>query len=100
MRIHLVDGTFELFRAYFGAPRATSALGVEVGATRGLLRSLLSLTREPYVTHIACAFDHVVESFRNDLYEGYKTGEGVPADLMAQFPLAEQAAHALGLVVW
>jgi 5'-3' exonuclease len=100
MRVHLVDGTFELFRAYFGAPHAVSPLGLEVGATRGLLRSLLSLAREPHVTHIACAFDHVVESFRNDLYEGYKTGEGVPADLMAQFPLAERAAHALGCVVW
>jgi 5'-3' exonuclease len=100
MRVHLVDGTFELFRAYFGAPRAVSPLGLEVGATRGLLRSLLSLAREPQVTHIACAFDHVIESFRNDLYEGYKTAEGVPADLMAQFPLAERAAHALGCVVW
>jgi 5'-3' exonuclease len=71
-----------------------------VGATRGLLRSLFALLREDGVTHVACAFDHVVESFRNDLYAGYKTSEGVPADLMAQFPLVERAAHALGLVVW
>jgi 5'-3' exonuclease len=100
MRIHLIDGTYELFRAYFGAPAATSPRGSEVGATRGLLRSLLSLLRDDRVTHVACAFDHVVESFRNDLFDGYKTSEGVPADLMAQFPLAERAARALGLVVW
>jgi 5'-3' exonuclease len=100
MRIHLVDGTYELFRAYFGAPRATGRDGVEVGATRGILRSLLSLLREDGVSHVACAFDQVIESFRNTLFEGYKTSEGVPADLMAQFPLAERAAHALGVVVW
>ncbi len=100
MRVHLVDGTYELFRAYFGAPRATGRLGAEVGATRGFLRSMLGLLREPIVTHVAVAFDHVVESFRNDLFDGYKTGEGVPEDLMAQFPLVERAAAALGMVVW
>lgn len=100
MRVHLVDGTYELFRAYFGAPRATGRLGTEVGATRGFLRSMLGLLREPIVTHVAVAFDHVVESFRNDLFDGYKTGEGVPEDLMAQFPLVERAAAALGMVVW
>jgi 5'-3' exonuclease len=100
MRIHLIDGTFELFRAYFGAPKALGPDGAEVGATRGLLRSLLSLLREDGVTHVACAFDHVIESFRNDLFPGYKTGEGVEPDLLAQFPLAERAAQALGLVVW
>ena len=100
MRIHLVDGTYELFRAYFGAPSAAGPDGSEVGATRGILRSLLSLLREEGVSHVACAFDHVIESFRNDLFDGYKTGEGVPADLLAQFPLAERAAHALGVVVW
>ena len=67
---------------------------------RGLLRSMLSLLAEPGVTHVACAFDHVIESFRNGLFPGYKTGEGVPADLMNQFPLAERAAEALGMVVW
>ena len=72
----------------------------EVGATRGILRSLFALLREPGVTHVACAFDHVIESFRNDLFDGYKTSAGVPDDLMAQFPLAERAAHALGIVVW
>ena len=100
MRIHLIDGTYELFRAYFGAPGASGPDGAEVGATRGILRSLLALLREDGVSHVACAFDHVIESFRNELFSGYKTGEGVPADLMAQFPLAERAAQALGLVVW
>jgi 5'-3' exonuclease len=97
MRIHLVDGTYELFRAHYGAAGAEAP---EVGATRGILRSLLALLREPGVTHVACAFDHVIESFRNDLFAGYKTSAGVPAELMAQFPLAERAAAALGLVVW
>jgi 5'-3' exonuclease len=100
LRIHLIDGTYELFRSYFGAPPATTADGAEVGATRGLLRSLLALLREDGVTHVGCAFDQVIESFRNDLFAGYKTGEGVPADLLAQFPLAERAAHGLGLTVW
>jgi 5'-3' exonuclease len=100
MRIHLVDGTYELFRAHFGAPSALGPDGSEVGATRGILRSLLSLLRGEGVSHVACAFDHVIESFRNNLFDGYKTSEGVPADLMSQFPLAERAAHALGLVVW
>jgi 5'-3' exonuclease len=99
MRIHLVDGTYELFRSYFGAPKALHN-GREVGATRGIMRSLLSLLREDGVTHVAVAFDTVIESFRNDLFPGYKTGEGVPDDLMSQFPLAEQAAESLGLVVW
>jgi 5'-3' exonuclease len=100
MRVHLVDGTYELFRAHFGAPAATAPDGTEVGATRGLLRSLLALLREDGVTHVACAFDHVIESFRNRLFAGYKTGEGVPEELMAQFPLAERATQALGLVTW
>jgi 5'-3' exonuclease len=99
-RIHLVDGTYELFRAYFGAPKATVPGGAEVGATRGILRSLFALLREPEVTHVACAFDHVIESFRNDLFDGYKTSAGVPDDLMSQFALAERATHALGIVVW
>ncbi len=100
MRVHLVDGTYELFRCYYGAPPARGPDGAEVGAIRGLVRTLHSLLSEPGVTHVACAFDHVIESFRNDLFAGYKTGEGVPAELMAQFPLAERAAHALGVVVW
>ena len=100
MRIHLVDGTYELFRAYFGAPPALSPSGQEVGATRGLLRSLYSLLGEPDVTHVAVAFDHVIESFRNRLFEGYKTGEGLPEELTSQFALAERGTAALGLVVW
>jgi 5'-3' exonuclease len=100
MKVHLVDGTYELFRSYFGAPAATSPAGREVGATRGLMRSLLGLLTQPDVTHVACAFDHVIESFRNRLYDGYKTSAGVPHDLLAQFELAERATHALGIVVW
>lgn len=100
MKIHLVDGTYELFRNYFGAPPKQAPDGREVGATLGLLRSLLMLLTSPDVTHVACAFDHVIKSFRNDLYSGYKTGEGVDPKLLAQFPLAEDAVTALGLVVW
>ena len=100
MKIHLVDGTFELFRAHFGAPPAHDAAGRPVGAVRGLLATLLSLLREPGVTHVACAFDHVIESFRNALFEGYKTGEGIDPDLLAQFAPAERATAALGIVVW
>src|SRR6185503_14701666 len=100
MHIHLIDGTYELFRSYFGAPEALGPNGVEVGATRGILRSLLALLREDGVTHVACAFDTVIESFRNQLFVGYKTGDGIPEELLAQFPLAERAAHALGVVVW
>ncbi len=100
MRLHLVDGTYELFRSYYGAPPARAPDGREVGAVRGLLRTLLSLLHEDGVSHIACAFDHVIESFRNELFPGYKTGEGVPEELLAQFPLAERAAGALGVVVW
>ncbi len=100
MKIHLVDGTYELFRAYYGAPEAQSPTGQEVGATRGFLRSLIYLIREEQLTHGACAFDHVIESFRNDLFDGYKTGTGIAPDLFAQFSLAERAAHALGLVIW
>ena len=100
MKIHLVDGTYELFRAHFGAPAALSPKGEEVGATRGLLRSLAGMLRYEGVTHVACAFDHVIESFRNEMYDGYKTSDGVPAELMAQFTLAERATAALGIVVW
>jgi 5'-3' exonuclease len=100
VRLHLVDGTYELFRSYFGAPKAFNRQGAEVGATRGILRSLFGLLSEPGVTHVGVAFDHVIESFRNDLFDGYKTSAGVPDDLLSQFPLAERAADALGLVVW
>jgi 5'-3' exonuclease len=100
MKIHLIDGTYELFRNHFGAPPKKAPDGREVGATLGLLRSLLQLLSSPGVTHVAVAFDHVIESFRNDLYPGYKTGEGIEPDLLAQFPLAEEAVSALGVVVW
>jgi 5'-3' exonuclease len=100
VRVHLVDGTYELFRAHYGAPASTGPDGREVGATRGLGRSLLALLRYERATHVAVAFDHVIESFRNDLFAGYKTGEGVDPELLSQFSLAERMAHALGLVVW
>jgi len=100
VNVHLIDGTYELFRAYFGAPHASGPGGREVGAVRGLVRSLLALLREPGVTHVAVAFDHVIESFRNELFPGYKTSAGVPGDLLAQFGPAEDAVRALGVVVW
>lgn len=100
MNVHLVDGTYELFRAFYGAPEGKSPEGKEVGATRSLLRSLWRLVNETGVTHVACAFDHVIESFRNQMFSGYKTGEGIDPDLFAQFPLAEQASRALGIVTW
>ena len=88
MKIYLVDGTYELFRSHFGAPPRKAPDGREVGATLGLLRSLLMLLTTPGITHVACAFDHVIESFRNDLYPGYKTGAGVDPNLIAQFELS------------
>jgi 5'-3' exonuclease len=100
MKIHLIDGTYELFRSFYGPPRKQAPDGREVGATLGLLRSLLALLANPEVTHVGCAFDHVIESFRNDLFAGYKTGEGTDPDLLAQFSLAEEAVEALGIVVW
>ena len=100
MQVHLVDGTFELFRAYYGNPSRTSVDGHEVGAARGLVRSMLALLGERGVTHVAVAFDHVNESFRNALYGAYKTGDGIDPALFAQFGLAEDACRALGLVVW
>ena len=99
MKIHLVDGTYELFRAYFAQPSRQAPDGREVGAVRGLMQTLLALLRQEDVTHVAIAFDHVVKSFRNELFAGYKTGEGTPEDLTAQFDLVEQASQALGLVV-
>src|SRR5437660_10637539 len=100
MKIYLVDGTYELFRNHFGPPSRKAPDGREVVATLGLLRSLLALLASPGVTHVACAFDHVIESFRNGLYAGYKTSDGVPPELLAQFALAERLTYALGIVVW
>ncbi|HEY6080932.1 MAG TPA: 5'-3' exonuclease H3TH domain-containing protein [Polyangiaceae bacterium] len=100
VQVHLIDGTFELFRAYFAVPKSQSAAGVEVGASRGLLRSFAALLLSPEVTHVACAYDHVIESFRNELFDGYKTGDGIDPDLYSQFELAERVTRALGIVTW
>src|SRR5512139_3229993 len=99
-RAHLVDATYELFRTYFGAPPKTAPDGREVGAVRGLMMTLLYLLREEGATHVGCATDHVIRSFRNELWPGYKTEEGIAPDLWAQFPIAEEAMRALGFVVW
>ena len=100
MKVYLVDGTYELFRSYFALPPIQAPDGRPVGAVRGIVQSLLYLLREDQITHIGCAFDHVVESFRNDMFDGYKTGEGTPGDLKVQFELAERAVGALGILVW
>lgn len=100
MIVHLIDGTYELFRAFYGAPLASTESGREVGATRTLLRSFASMLREPEVTHVAAAFDTVIESFRNRMFAGYKTGEGIDPALFSQFELAERATRALGIVTW
>ena len=100
MKVHLVDGTYELFRSWFGAPESKSPSGQEVGATRGFLRSMAAMLRTDEVTHTGCAFDQTVESFRNDLFDGYKTGEGLEPALFDQFPLVERASRALGMVTW
>jgi len=99
-QLHLLDGTFELFRAHFGAPSRTSPEGVEVGATHGLLSSTLALLSMEGVTHVGAAFDTVIESFRNQIFAGYKTGEGVPSELRAQFELAEEGMRCMGITVW
>lgn len=99
MDVHLVDGTYELFRCFYGAPARAGAAGQEVGATRALCGSLLTLLKDG-ATHVGVAFDTVIESFRNQLFAGYKTGDGIDPALHAQFPLAERATRALGLVTW
>ena len=99
MDVHLVDGTYELFRHYFAVPAAADAAGREVGAVRGVVRSILGMI-EAGATHVGVATDHVVESFRNELYAGYKTSAGVAPDLLSQFPALEEALDAMGVVVW
>jgi 5'-3' exonuclease len=99
MDVHLIDGTYELFRHFFAVPPASDLHGKEVGAVRGVLHSVLSMI-ERGASHIGVATDHVVESFRNDLYPGYKTSEGVPPELLSQFPVLEEALEAMGVVVW
>src|ERR1700751_3469963 len=99
MDLHLIDGTYELFRHFYAVPAAADVNGREIGAVRGVLRSVLSMI-EHGATHIGVATDHVVESFRNDLYAGYKTSEGVPPELLSQFPILEEALEAIGVGVW
>jgi 5'-3' exonuclease len=99
LEIYLVDGTYELFRHYYAVPSARDADGREVGAVRGVLRSLLGMLKGG-VTHMAVATDHVIESFRNGLWAGYKTADGVEPDLLAQFPVLEEVLSAAGIVVW
>jgi len=99
MQVHLIDGTYELFRYHFAVPSATDQSGQEIGAVRGVLGSVLSMI-EAGATHIGVATDHVVESFRNELYAGYKTSEGVPQELLSQFPILEEALEAMGVLVW
>lgn len=99
MNIHLVDGTYELFRHYFAVPSSKNDSGQEIGAVKGVLNSVRSLIRSG-ATHVGVATDHVIESFRNDLYAGYKTSDGIPEPLHSQFPLLENALRAMGVTVW
>ena len=99
MEIFLVDGTYELFRHYYALPSARDSQGHEVAAVRGVLASVLGMIKQG-ATHLAVATDHVIESFRNGLWSGYKTSEGVEPDLLAQFPLLEEVLSAAGIVVW
>jgi 5'-3' exonuclease len=99
LKIYLVDGTYELFRHYYALPSARDETGMEVAATRGVLASVLGMIKSGAL-HIAVATDHVIESFRNDLWPGYKTSAGIEPDLLAQFPLLEEVLAAAGVVVW
>ncbi len=99
MNVHLIDGTYELFRHYYALPSMRDPDGREVAAVRGVVASVLGMLGEG-ATHIAVATDHVIESFRNALWPGYKTGEGIEPDLLAQFPLLEEVLSAAGIVVW
>ncbi|MDX1468357.1 MAG: 5'-3' exonuclease H3TH domain-containing protein [Acidimicrobiia bacterium] len=101
MRLHLLDGTYELFRAHYGRRDTVSGPdGADIRGTLGILESTLALLREPGVTHLAASFDTVIESFRNDMFDGYKSSAGMEPELLAQFPLAEEAMEAIGVVVW
>ena len=99
MYVHLIDGTYELFRHHFGAPSYVNDDGLEVGAVRGVVFSVLGMFRDG-ATHVAVATDQVIESFRNEMWPGYKTGEGIEPELRAQFPVLEEALAALGVAVW
>src|SRR5579862_690188 len=97
--VHLIDGTYELFRHFYAVPSAKDSRGREIGAVRGVLRSVLSIL-EQGATHVGVATDHVIESFRNELYAGYKTADGVDPALLSQFPILEEALEAMGVTVW
>src|SRR5438874_13816446 len=99
LQVHLIDGTYELFRHYYALPHARDREGHEVAAVRGVLASVLGMIKGG-ATHIGVATDHVIESFRNHLWPGYKSSEGIEADLLAQFPLLEEVLSAAGIVVW
>jgi 5'-3' exonuclease len=99
VEVHLIDGTYELFRHYYALPSARDQDGREIAAVRGVLRSVLGMIKDG-ATHIGVATDHVIESFRNDLWPGYKTGDGIEPELLAQFPLLEEILSAAGIVVW
>jgi 5'-3' exonuclease len=99
VRVHLIDGTYELFRHYYAVPSARDADGHEVGAVRAVVASILGMINRG-ATHLGVATDHVIESFRNGLWPGYKTGAGIDPDLLAQFPLLEEAVTALGVRLW
>jgi 5'-3' exonuclease len=99
LKIYLIDGTYELFRHYYALPHARDAQRREVAAVRGVLASVLGMIKEG-ATHVAVATDHIVESFRNNMWADYKTSEGVEPDLLAQFPLLEEVLSAAGIVVW
>ena len=100
MQVHLIDGTYELFRHFYALPSARDADGREVAAVRGVVSSLFGMIRSGQATHLGLATDHVIESFRNKLWRGYKTSEGVPRVLLDQFPLLEEAVAAMGVAVW
>lgn len=100
MKLYLIDGTYELFRSYFGVPPRQAPDGMEVGAIAGIVGSTLALLTEPGLTHVAAAFDSVIESFRNEIYPPYKDGTGIEQALLDQFPLAERAMRAIGVTVW
>src|SRR6267142_1030329 len=99
MDVYLIDGTYELFRHFFAVPSATDAQGREVGAVRGVVNSIKGMI-DRGATHIGVATDHIIESFRNDLYPGYKTGEGIAPELYSQFPILEETLQAAGILVW
>jgi len=99
MDIYLIDGTYELFRYFYAVPSSKNASGQEIAAVRGVLGSILTMI-EGGATHIGVATDHVIESFRNDLYRDYKTGEGVDPELLSQFPILEKALQSMGVLVW